>query len=93
MTRHIPIEQDLGTGESHLFAEGRVAAWPDHVCGHSYGDGRLCVGDRAHPNHQVEHCHAHSDGECFSKHCPQLRDGEPVTTGRSCPLPDWPDEE
>ena len=35
----------------------------------------------------VEICHSHTDGECHWEQCPQLRDGEPATTGRSCPLP------
>lgn len=39
------------------------------------------------------HCHSASDGECFWKGCPQLREGEPHKTGRHCPLPKWEDEE
>lgn len=35
---------------------------------------------------EPEHCHAGSDGECKSERCPQIRDGEPPTTGRHCPL-------
>lgn len=31
-------------------------------------------------------CKADRDGECSHKDCPQLRDGEPGKTGRSCPL-------
>lgn len=31
-------------------------------------------------------CQAGSDGDCYHKSCPQLRDGEPVKTGRHCPL-------
>jgi hypothetical protein len=31
------------------------------------------------------HCHAARDGECFWKHCPQIRDGEPRNSGRHCP--------
>lgn len=32
-------------------------------------------------------CHAaRSDGECIWAKCPQLRDNEPATTGRHCPL-------
>ena len=37
-------------------------------------------------------CHAHRDGECHWEQCPQLRDGEPAATGRSCPLPLDPDD-
>ena len=31
-------------------------------------------------------CHADRDGECVWSKCPQLRDGEPVKSGRHCPL-------
>lgn len=31
-------------------------------------------------------CHAGMDGECFWSECPQLRDDEPVKSGRHCPL-------
>lgn len=31
-------------------------------------------------------CHSSNDGECNWEHCPQLRDGEPEKSGRSCPL-------
>lgn len=31
-------------------------------------------------------CQAGNDGDCTWDHCPQLRDKEPVNTGRSCPL-------
>ena len=30
-------------------------------------------------------CHSDDDGYCEWKNCPQLRDGEPKATGRSCP--------
>ena len=33
-----------------------------------------------------EGCHAGQDGDCIWKECPQLRDGEPVKSGRHCPL-------
>jgi len=33
----------------------------------------------------VDHCHADRDGDCTWEHCPQLRDGEPARSGRSCP--------
>lgn len=35
-----------------------------------------------------EGCHAARDGDCYWAECPQLRDGEPVATGRHCPLDD-----
>lgn len=31
-------------------------------------------------------CHADPQGECNWLQCPQLRDCEPITTGRACPL-------
>jgi hypothetical protein len=46
---------------------------------------------RGHPlqeRYQPNRCHAHSDGECFWKECPQLRDKEPEASGRHCPLDD-----
>jgi len=39
-----------------------------------------------------EFCHAHLDGDCAWKGCPQIRDGEPVATGRHCPLDTADDE-
>lgn len=33
-----------------------------------------------------ERCHADRDGDCCHANCPQLRDNEPHTTGRHCPL-------
>lgn len=39
-------------------------------------------------------CHAaRSDGECFWQHCPQLRDSEPHSSGRSCPRKWYSDDE
>lgn len=35
---------------------------------------------------RVNQCRSCRDGECFWEHCPQLRDNEPATTGRHCPL-------
>lgn len=32
------------------------------------------------------HCAATQDGECSHAKCPQLRDNEPATSGRHCPL-------
>jgi hypothetical protein len=48
--------------------------------------------------HEDETCYANRDGECYWSGCPQLRDNEPVRTGRHCPLdkplpdPDWPEK-
>lgn len=40
----------------------------------------------------LERCHAATDGECNDpERCPQLRDGEPLATGRHCPLDTWED--
>jgi predicted HAD superfamily Cof-like phosphohydrolase len=38
-------------------------------------------------------CASASDGDCVHRHCPQLRDGEPRRSGRSCPLFDWGGDE
>lgn len=35
---------------------------------------------------EPEYCHADTDGECYWGECPQTRDGEPMKTGRHCPL-------
>ncbi|MGE4866854.1 hypothetical protein, partial [Yersinia enterocolitica] len=39
----------------------------------------------------LERCAAARDGECSHKDCPQLRDNEPMATGRHCPIDDWDD--
>lgn len=41
----------------------------------------------------LAHCAAHRDGECHHQDCPQLRDGEPVKSGRHCPLDNYTDED
>lgn len=38
------------------------------------------------PRRNYGNCMAGEDGDCDHKDCPQLRDGEPAKTGRSCPL-------
>jgi hypothetical protein len=38
-------------------------------------------------------CQAGEDGDCVASDCPQLQDGEPNATGRSCPRPHWSDSE
>lgn len=38
------------------------------------------------PLGEYAHCHGGRDGDCFWKHCPQLRDNEPEQSGRHCPL-------
>lgn len=40
----------------------------------------------------LERCAAGRDGECHHKDCPQLRDNEPMATGRHCPIDNWDDE-
>ena len=39
----------------------------------------------------VELCHGDRDGDCLHDRCPQVRDGEPISTGRHCPLDRWND--
>ncbi len=41
----------------------------------------------AHDNEHLTHCAAARDGECWAAECPQIRDGEPQRSGRTCPLP------
>lgn len=40
----------------------------------------------------LERCAAARDGECSHKDCPQIRDNEPMATGRHCPIDNWDDE-
>lgn len=40
----------------------------------------------------LEHCAAARDGECSHKDCPQIRDNEPMATGRHCPIDNWNEE-
>lgn len=42
-------------------------------------------------NLEPPNCRAGRDGDCYWAHCPQLRDGEPESTGRSCPFPHFTD--
>lgn len=35
---------------------------------------------------KLGHCRSDCDGDCTWKHCPQLADNEPSTSGRHCPL-------
>jgi hypothetical protein len=37
-------------------------------------------------NAEYVRCHAGQDGDCYWPECPQVRDGEPVASGRHCPL-------
>jgi len=47
---------------------------------------------KAPPEQNNKCCHAARDGECGWEHCPQLRDGEPAKSGRTCPLP-WQEKD
>lgn len=38
-----------------------------------------------HSSRSMTRCQADDDGHCTFMYCPQLRDKEPVTTGRHCP--------
>ena len=38
-------------------------------------------------------CAASRDGECFHAQCPQTKDGEPVKSGRHCPIDNWGDDD
>jgi len=41
---------------------------------------------KANPTPLPPFCRAGRDGECTWKHCPQERDGEPMRSGRHCPI-------
>lgn len=45
------------------------------------------------PRPVLTRCVAGRDGECSDPRCPQLRDNEPVRTGRHCPLDHSEDDE
>lgn len=47
---------------------------------------------RPQSENPLERCAAGRDGECHHKDCPQLRDNEPMATGRHCPIDNWDDE-
>ncbi|CNI96182.1 hypothetical protein [Yersinia intermedia] len=47
---------------------------------------------RPQSENPLERCAAGRDGECHHKGCPQLRDNEPMATGRHCPIDNWDDE-
>jgi len=38
---------------------------------------------------ELTRCASNRDGECSHKDCPQNRDGEPLKSGRHCPLDNW----
>jgi hypothetical protein len=47
---------------------------------------RTGTGAAPSEGHSEARCHADRDGDCNWSQCPQLRDGEPVASGRHCPL-------
>lgn len=59
---------------------------------HTYVAGDAASPPEAQPAEQRKprpldgRCAADSDGDCTHPDCPQLRDGEPEKTGRSCPI-------
>jgi predicted HAD superfamily Cof-like phosphohydrolase len=66
--------------------------WPDGTV-HRREDGKILKPEAYSPvdlrrvlDADECYCHADSDGDCTWEHCPQLKDGEPQATGRSCPL-------
>lgn len=42
---------------------------------------------------QLTRCAAARDGECSHPQCPQTLDGEPVRSGRHCPIDSWGDDD
>jgi len=73
--------------------DGPKLEWDDNL-------GRACSAEVRHfdsitrtevqpappPQQPLNGCAAGRDGDCTHSQCPQLRDREPATTGRSCPL-------
>jgi hypothetical protein len=53
---------------------------------------QLAAFDAKNPDLAGEHCHAHKDGECFWKRCPQTRNGGADWMSH-CPLDRYEDEE
>lgn len=49
--------------------------------------------DAQKPKKVPQYCHGGRDGECNWKRCPQIRDNEPETTGRHCPLDNGDDDD
>lgn len=58
-----------------------------------YTDGISSTLLRENLTDVVESCHASRDGDCSWSACPQLRDNEPHSTGRHCPIDNRSDEE
>lgn len=54
----------------------------DQDCHSNRGLAKNIVGDYR----GSRRCKADQDGECHWKECPQIRDMEPDSTGRHCPL-------
>jgi len=50
-----------------------------------HADELYVSGDGKQPCKDIG-CHAGTDGDCYWSECPQIMDGEPHKSGRSCPL-------
>lgn len=61
---------------------------PDHV---TVGRGEVLQVVDGKMSAVLVRCVSDSDGDCNHTQCPQHRDKEPETTGRSCPLYNWDD--
>jgi hypothetical protein len=72
--------------------DGKVPVDPKEVLGRM---GWQPKSEADHTCHELcrGRCHASpGDGECFWKGCPQVKEGEPEKTGRTCPLP-WVEDD
>lgn len=76
-----------------ILAEVVIKRAAGYHCGHTATTIakklKLLTGKSEKP---LERCAAGRDGECHHKDCPQLRDNEPMATGRHCPIDNWDDE-
>jgi hypothetical protein len=73
---------------------GQLVYWADLPYGPTPGrawrdpDGKMhrCRYVPSYVEYRTSACWAGSDGDCFWSLCPQTRDGEPMKSGRDCPL-------
>lgn len=63
--------------------------WTRHAC--FVGVTSKDIPDK--PAEPLTRCASNNDGDCNHAQCPQHRDKEPETTGRSCPLYNWDRED
>jgi hypothetical protein len=88
MTRHIPARGELIAADLTFDEASAIAAYfgehkPEE--GYTYGFTKQFIGIDGLET-VFEGCHASRDGDCDWANCPQNKIGEPMLTGRHCPL-------